>query len=71
LETSDAQAYFFGNQELLKGEIDPIEKIFDEIDKVREEDVLTVSKDIFRPENLNLAVVGSINQDELKNMIKR
>ena len=33
--------------------------------------LLYTSKDIFRPENLNLAVVGSINQDELKNMIKR
>jgi len=34
------------------------EDIFDEIDKVTEGDIIRVAKDIFKPEKLNLAVIG-------------
>ncbi len=70
MEPSDAQAYFYGTQELLKKEIQPIDEIFKELDKVTAEDVLAVSKDIFKPEKLNLAVVGPVNKSSLKKILK-
>ncbi len=58
LETSDAQASFYGLQELLKKEILTPEEIYKKIDKITENDILKVAKDIFRPEKLNLALIG-------------
>ncbi len=69
LESSDAQAYFHGTQELLRKETEPIEEIFGKIDKVTSDEVLAVSKDIFRPEGLNLAAVGPVNGKELKKIM--
>ncbi len=69
LESSDAQAYFHGTQELLRKETEPIDEIFRKIDKVTSDDVLAVSKDIFKPEGLNLAAVGPVNGKELKKIM--
>src|SRR3990172_6108359 len=54
LEVND----FYGKQVLFKPEIKNPEDIFDEIDKVTEGDIIRVAKDIFKPEKLNLAVIG-------------
>lgn len=70
LESSSAQAHFYGLQELLRKKIEPIEEIFKKIDKVTADDVLVVSRDIFRPEKLNLAAVGPVNSKELKKILK-
>ncbi|MEI6221728.1 MAG: pitrilysin family protein [bacterium] len=45
-------------QELLLGKIQPIEKINQEIEKVTANDILRISKNIFLPEKLNLAVIS-------------
>jgi len=58
LETSDAQASFYGLQELLKKEILTPEEIYQRIDKVSQLDIMKVAKDIFKPEKLNLALIG-------------
>jgi len=58
LESSDSQASFYGLQELLKKEILTPEEIFKKIDKISQDDILKVAKDIFRPEKLNLALIG-------------
>jgi predicted Zn-dependent peptidase len=58
LETSDAQASFYGIQELLEKKILSPKEIFKNIDKVSENDILKVAKDIFRSEKLNLALIG-------------
>ncbi len=63
LETSDAQASFFSMQELLEKKILTQEQIFREIDKVSQDDILKVAKDIFRPEKLNLALIGPFEQE--------
>ena len=65
LESSDAQASFYGLQELLKKEILTPEEIFKKIDKVTQDDILKVAKDIFKPEKLNLALIGPF-QDKNK-----
>ncbi len=58
LETSDDRASFCAEQELLEGEILTPEEIFAKIKSVSAEDILNVAKDIFKPGNLNLALIG-------------
>lgn len=58
LETSDSLASFFGVQEALKGFILTPNEICEEIEKVTEKELKMVAKEIFRPEKLNLVVVG-------------
>ena len=58
LEASDAVAGFFVGQEILKNKIEAPQEIFEKIDKVTVDDILRVSKDIFVPEKLNLAIIG-------------
>jgi len=57
LESSDAQASFYGAQELLEKKILTLEEINDRINKVKQSDVLRVAKDIFQPQKLNLALI--------------
>lgn len=58
LEASDAQASFYSLQELLQREILTPEEIYKKIDKITQNDILKIAKDIFRPEKLNLALIG-------------
>ncbi|MFH1643481.1 MAG: pitrilysin family protein [Patescibacteria group bacterium] len=58
LESSDVQASFYAEQELLSDEIMSPEQKFREIDKITSEDILKTAKDLFKPKNLNLALVG-------------
>jgi len=58
LESSDAQASFFGLQELLKKEILLPQQIYKKIDELSPGDLLKVAKEIFKPQNLNLALIG-------------
>ncbi len=65
LESSDSQAFFYGTQELLREKIETPEEIFKKIDKVTSEDVLRVAKDIFKPQKINLAIIGPLDEDEV------
>ena len=58
LESSNAKANFYGMQELLRREMLTPEEIYGKIDKVTPLEVRTVARDIFRPEKLNLVVLG-------------
>ncbi len=58
LESSDAQAFFYAGQEILEKNILTPAEICKRIDKVTANDILKVAKDIFRPEKLNLALIG-------------
>jgi predicted Zn-dependent peptidase len=70
-ESSDEVAMFFVDQEALKGKIMTMEKIFEKIDAVTPEDIQRVAKDIFRENNLNLAVIGpQENAEEIKSWLK-
>lgn len=71
LESSDALASFYGSQELLEKEILTPEKIFEKINKVSVNDILKVSKDIFKPEKLNLSLIGPFqNKEDFENILK-
>jgi len=58
LESSDAKASFFATQEILEKRIFTPEQIFKKIDKVSQNDILKLAREIFRPEKLNLALIG-------------
>jgi len=57
-EASDAQASFYGAQDLLEKKILTPSQIYGKINKVSINDIQRVAKDIFRSENLNLALIG-------------
>jgi predicted Zn-dependent peptidase len=58
LESSDAKASFFATQETLEKRILTPDQIFKKIDKVSQNDILKLAREIFRPEKLNLALIG-------------
>ena len=71
LESSDAKAAFYAGQELLEGKILTPEEIFKKIDKISVNDILKVAKDIFRPEKLNLALIGPFkDKEKFKRLLK-
>ena len=58
MEESNEVAMFFIDQEIRKRKIMTLEEFFAKIDKVTVNDILRVAKDVFKPEKLNLAVIG-------------
>jgi len=65
LETSDVQTSFYGLQEILQKKTFTPKEIYDKINKVSRNDILKLSQDIFRPEKLNLAIIGPF-KDKLR-----
>lgn len=71
LESSNVQASFYANQELLEKKILTPEQIFKKIDKVTPTDILKVAKDIFQPQKLNLAIIGPFkNKKRFRKILK-
>jgi len=71
LESSDAKASFFANQELLEGKILTLKQILAKVDKITSNDILKVAKDIFQPQKLNLALIGPFkNKEKFKKILK-
>lgn len=71
LESSDAQASFYGSQELLTGEILSVEETMKRIDKVKSSDIMRVARNIFRNDKLNLAVIGPFKDNkQFKELLK-
>ena len=58
LEDSRVMASVFGTSEISEGKVRTPKEIMAEIDKVTLADLKRVASDIFRPEKLNLAVIG-------------
>ena len=71
LESSDAKAVFYASQELLEEKILTQKEVAEKIDKVSVNDILRVAADIFRPEKLNLALIGPFkNGAKFKKLLK-
>ena len=58
MESSDEKASFYASQELLTNKILTLEEKFSKINKVTVDDIQRVAKDIFKPEKVNLALIG-------------
>lgn len=71
LESSSSQASFYADQELLEEKILMPEQLFKKIDAVTANDILKVAQDIFRPEKLNLALIGPFkNKAKFQKLLK-
>jgi len=64
LEASDAMASFYAIQDLLEEKTETPEQYFSLLNKVTPEDIKSVANDIFRPENMNLAIIGPYKEAE-------
>lgn len=64
LESSHAQASFYAEQDLMENRILTPEDIFAKINEVTAGDILAVAQDIFKPEKLNLALIGPYDKKE-------
>lgn len=71
IETSDELASFYGFQEILKHEILKPEEVIKKVRTVTAGDILEVTRDIFKPEKLNFAVIGPYKDKErFANLLK-
>jgi len=73
LDSSDSISSFYAVQELLEGKIFFPEDKFKKIDEVSINDINNVAHDIFTEDNLNLAVIGPVQEndsDKLKQLLK-
>ncbi len=71
MEESNAQAAFYGVQELIENEILTLEEKFTKIEAVTADDIRRVAKNIFRPEKLNLALIGPFKEkSKFKKLLK-
>ncbi len=71
LEQSDDMASFYGEQELLENKMETPEQRLAKITAVTREDILEVARDVFKPEKLNLAIIGPLEEDnaEIKDIL--
>ena len=64
LEDTKDVASFFGENELMLDKVETPEEVFKKIDEVKVEDVVRVAKEFFKPERLNLAIIGPYESAE-------
>ena len=70
LETTDSLAEFYAEEEVVNHKLKSPYDIDAEIRKVTAKDVMRAAKEIFKNENLNLAIVGNIgNQQAIKKVL--
>lgn len=66
LESSDDLASFYAEQELLKRKIEAPEQKLARLEKVTIGEIQKVAKEVFRPERLNLAFIGPLEENDPK-----
>lgn len=64
LESSDAQASFYGTQELLENRVLTPEEVYGKIQAVTAQDMKRLAQEIFRNNSLNLVVLGPFKKKE-------
>ncbi len=64
LEQSNAVANFVGMEEVVTGKPLTLDEVFDKIDSVTADDILSVARDIIRPERVRLAMIGPFEDAE-------
>ena len=64
LETSDAIANYYGGQEVLKKNIDGPIELAKKLRAITAKDILREAKQIFREDNINLALIGPFESEE-------
>ena len=73
LEDPEAVAEWYGKQEVLKDEIQTEEEYLPKIEAVKAAEIKSLANDLFKPQNLNLAIIGPYSKsqrDQLYNLLK-
>lgn len=70
VETSDELGYFYGSQEIIGLPPKTPQEIAVEIEKVTAEDIMSVARDLFRNEGLNLAMIGPFRDVSFGDILK-
>lgn len=58
LESSHSRGLFYSEQDLMEGRILEPEDVYKKIDQVTVDEIQEAAREVFKPENLNLAVIG-------------
>ncbi len=66
LESSDSVASFVGNQELFRKKVRGPESFFKKINQLTAEDIQAEAQQMFQDKNLNLAVIGPQEKNQVK-----
>ncbi len=64
LEDSEEYAHLMGKQALMYPSIDSVEDVMKKIDAVTADDILRLAKELFKEENLRLALIGPYSDKE-------
>ncbi|HID86684.1 MAG TPA: insulinase family protein [Anaerolineae bacterium] len=64
MENTHAVAAWLGSQELLTGEVLTVDEVVERIDAITAEELQRVAQELFRPDRLNLAVIGPFEEGE-------
>jgi predicted Zn-dependent peptidase len=71
LEQSNAVASFIGSEEMLTGRPVTADEVFAKLDAVTAGDIAEAAREMFRPERLNLAMIGPFRDGTpFENIIK-
>ncbi|MGC9031488.1 MAG: M16 family metallopeptidase [Minisyncoccia bacterium] len=70
LDNSESEARFYAFQEFLTDKILTPDQLKKEIDNIATEDIKKVAKEIFKKENLNLAIIGPQKENDFLNLLK-
>ncbi|MFN4212749.1 MAG: M16 family metallopeptidase [Microgenomates group bacterium] len=65
LEDSQNVATFFGTKKLLQEKIETPEETVEAIEKVKEEEIVALAKEIFVPSRLNFALIGPFEKEQI------
>ncbi len=65
LEDSQNVSTFFGTRLLLDGDLISPEELVKKVDAVQIEEIVDVAKDIFKPEKINLALIGPFKDGDI------
>jgi len=64
LEDSFDVANYFGIKLLLEGKITDVNEHINKVNKVTYDEILNVAKQVFKPENLNMAIIGPVKEEK-------
>lgn len=70
MESSDNLANWYARQAILRPKIITPGDFLEKIDKINPQDILLTAQKIFTNKNLNLALIGRIKSQEVKNILK-
>ncbi len=71
LEDSSTYMLWLGGQQITEGKIRSLKEVKSKINKVTREDIKRIATALFREENLNLAIIGPLkNEEEISSILK-